>query len=798
MNGLGLTIVFLVMAEALGFVVGIGAGRASPRHRKAPVTKPAWFVIVPSAGLAMITLGAPTGWLPLDLALKGLVGGGVIFLAEQVPTGVIFASSVIAVVGAMGSSVQPAAAVASGLLLVDVLTGNRQRWLTAASVAALVQVALRLQRPGIIGATAVIAALILGPIVLAGIWRLPSAQRRLVARVTGGAVAFVAVAGALGVGSALLARRSLQQGVSLLSSAATTDTTAAGVSLNARSNQLREAASSFSSADTSLNSWWARPASAVPILAQQVRALRTAASIGRSLSSTGATAFGGVAAADVHISGGQVPLAKLEALQPTLQASAHMLDGAARQVKAIRSPWLLSPIATRLNHENTRLVQAQGAVDKAVYALPLLPDLLGAHGPRRYFLAIQTPSESRATGGLIGSFGEVTADNGQIKLVKFGHLADLNTGGKPATRTLDAPADYVARYKVFSPQTDWSNVNLSPDFPTDADVIAGLYPQSGGAPIDGVISIDPAGLAAMLRVIGPVSVAGWPVPITADNAVQVLLYDQYATVSSDAAAPARLDFLTTLAQQTWSRMTSGFTGSPEQLLASFASAVAGKHLLLSATRPKEEALFRRMNTSDAVPPVSGDFVGVITQNAGGDKLDWFLHRSMDYSVRLNPATGDLNATLKVTLRNDAPSTGNSFYFATSGVNPPLPRGDSKLYLSIYTPWNLADASIDGSRVKLGSQLELGRHVYSTGVIVPATKSLTVTLDLTGKLAGGSGYRLDVLRQPTVNPDLVNTSLHLPWGWHFDSATTHAGTSHFQLDAGDRSIVVPLSRRPWWW
>ncbi len=41
-----------------------------------------------------------------------------------------------------------------------------------------------------------------------------------------------------------------------------------------------------------------------------------------------------------------------------------------------------------------------------------------------------------------------------------------------------------------------------------AQVIGGLYPQSGGEPIDGAISVDPITLAAFLKLTGPVAVDG--------------------------------------------------------------------------------------------------------------------------------------------------------------------------------------------------------------------------------------------------------------------------------------------------
>jgi len=107
---------------------------------------------------------------------------------------------------------------------------------------------------------------------------------------------------------------------------------------------------------------------------------------------------------------------------------------------------------------------------------------LGSNAPRSYFLAVQTEAESRASGGIIGNYGIITADDGKLRLTRFGQASPLQTSGDVARRKLIAPADYIARYGQFEPQYRWANVPMSPDFPTVAKVIEGLYPQEGAFP----------------------------------------------------------------------------------------------------------------------------------------------------------------------------------------------------------------------------------------------------------------------------------------------------------------------------
>ena len=56
----------------------------------------------------------------------------------------------------------------------------------------------------------------------------------------------------------------------------------------------------------------------------------------------------------------------------------------------------------------------------AARAAELIPPMLGADGKRRYFLAFQNPAESRGTGGLLGAYGVLEADQGASTCVISG------------------------------------------------------------------------------------------------------------------------------------------------------------------------------------------------------------------------------------------------------------------------------------------------------------------------------------------------------------------------------------------
>src|SRR5437868_3727525 len=108
-------------------------------------------------------------------------------------------------------------------------------------------------------------------------------------------------------------------------------------------------------------------------------------------------------------------------------------------------------------------------------AAKVAPAIFGDGRPRQYLLAVQNPAELRATGGIIGSWGIVTASNGKVDVGDVQSISALNEEGvSPAnsTRHLNAPQEYLARYSRFTPAQVLQNVNMSPDFPTVARLIA--------------------------------------------------------------------------------------------------------------------------------------------------------------------------------------------------------------------------------------------------------------------------------------------------------------------------------------
>ncbi len=514
------------------------------------------------------------------------------------------------------------------------------------------------------------------------------------------------------------------------------------------------------------------PGRLIPVVAENFRAARELSSGGQDVARAGVE-LAGAANTRLQVSDGTVRLDAVRQVTPEIEAAAGLLDQIVRRVDDLYGPYLVGPVRDRVSSARRELDQAVGEAENAVAAAHVAPAVFGADRPRQYFLAIQNNAELRATGGIIGNWGILTAANGKVTLEDVYRTRLLNEDPIPrggSTRQLEAPEDYVQRYARFTPAQIWQNLNMSPDFPTVGKLVQNLYPQSGGGPIDGVIAVDPVGLQALLELTGPIPVEAWPTLIDAENVIDVTLRQAYDVFDQ----AEREEFLGDVAEAVWDRAISSRLGSPARIARKLGDAARQGHLILWFTDPEEQALAERLGIAGAAPRPRSDELFVTTQNASGNKVDYYLTRQMSYDVDLRPddqlLSAEATGRLVVTLNNGAPSSGAAQY-ALGPFDERFAPGEDRSFASVYSSLGFTGATLDGQPTALETATELGRNVYSQFVSVLSRTSRTLALDLEGTVAldRGGWYTLDVVHQPTLLPDDVGIRIEVPPGWEIRDA-----------------------------
>lgn len=724
-------------------VAGVGAAFAP-----ATPTSYRWSDAVVLAGLAvLVTLAASRARRWTWLTLAGL--------AAVAASGVWLAVAAVALVIAFATTFL-----------------DRRRIYGAVVGALAVQSLLRLDDVGFSRSSAVLFLVAVVPVVVSAYLVAPRRVRRKVhgglavaAGVVGVAVVTFGVASALAWASVQRATQEASNGLEL----------ARDGKGDQASTTLARAADSFGDAHALVSSWWAAPAGAVPLLAQQARAAQVVAEQGALVSASAAQTSQGADIQQLRYTDGRVDVARLAGLQAPLEDSAGVLRRAVSEVRAVDSPWLLPPLSARLDEVEAQLDGALPEVELAALAAREAPGLLGADGPRRYLVLFTQPAEARGLGGFVGNWGELTAVDGKVELTRHGRAADLNEApGRDERLITDPPVprDYLERYSRFRPAYWFQDVTLSPDLPSVAAAAGQIYPQAGGDDVDGVLVVDPYALATLLDLTGPIRVSGLAEPLTRANAAEYLVKGQYLRSGTAADDAARVDVLDEAASKAFDALVSGSLPAPRKLADLLSPMVAQHRLAFHPFDEGAQELARRVGADGSFPePDGGDFFALVTQNKGNNKIDAYLQREVDYTATYAPGTGAVEATVKVRLHNDLPA-GEDLPDAVVGSNDQdLPRGTNELYFSFYSPLGLREGSVDGQQTPFEYQRERGQAVYSRFVDVPAGATVELELHLFGNLATGSTYRLGVGAQPLVNRDRVTVKLQSTGDWEIVRSAT---------------------------
>lgn len=446
---------------------------------------------------------------------------------------------------------------------------------------------------------------------------------------------------------------------------------------------------------------------------------------------------------------GPEQLRAIRRLRPSVDAlAAGLADARKREARGPRT-MLLPPVGDAREKFATQLERLSEQARAGTSAVRLLPGMLGQTGRRRYLLAIQNNAESRATGGLIGQYGVLLVRDGVFRLEKVAPITALSNDFTEPAVQLDP--EFEARYDRFSARTDWTDANMSPDWPTVSTILLAMYRRSTGEQLDGTIAVDPAAMARFLALTGPVR-ASDGTTVTADNLVRLSLSDVYRRF--DTAESARKPFLSEVARALYGHLFA--TPQPlRQLADAFTAGVREQRIFVASAHPDEQAELATQAVGGALPSTGAPFLAVINQNLGGNKLDYYLSRRMTYTVA--DGSGPQEATLTIRLRNDAPSSGLPLAVAGHVTTDQVDNrpGVNRTYLSVYVTRGavLQDVSAEGAMAPVQQETERGLPVWSSALEVGPGSERTVTYRFTVPHCGHR-CRPVVRRQALVATDSI--------------------------------------------
>jgi hypothetical protein len=735
-----------------------------------PTRLPRLLVWVAAAAGA-VTVGladtAPTGSAALDAVIRVLFGLLVPLAASRAGTTAPAWTGVVATVTLLLADApgEAATGLGTGAFLALAAAGTATPAAAALATAAAVGPLSHADWAAVTGDSAAAMATAVVPVLLVGLLRTPRPLRGRLALGLAAVLLVLAFGAAAGLLTALSARSDVDRAVQLASSGIDR----LGDDDQRARSELRDAAGAFDTAHDTLTAWWARSALLVPGVAQQTRAVTTMASSGAELARTAADASEDADLDSVRPRDGVVDLVALESLRDPLDRSVRSLRRTGARLAEVDSAVLLFPLAERLDDLRARVEDALDSADLAQQAVDVAPQLLGADGLRRWFIVFQNPAESTGNGGFLGNWAELVTDGGRLELTRSGRNRELTEGGPdPDARTIEGEAEFVDTYGESAARY-WGNINFVPDHPTVGRIITQLYPQSGGAELDGVLSMTPAAMAGFLALTGPIGVSGYPEPLSSDNVERILLHDQYLAFPGELAED-REEFLGEAVEVLFDELTAGDLPGPRTIAQELGPSVRSRDLQLWAADEREQALFRRLGAAGEATSRPGvDTYGVVTQNFNGNKIDWFLRRDVSYDVRWSPATGEVSSTVTARISNEAPASGLPPSVIGWGGDPgtgqrPVSDGENFMWVFLYAPDPIEQITVDGEPVEFGRSQQLGHHMAQFYLSVPAQSVREVVARARGVVKPSARHVVSVLRQPLPRPDEIEVRVAVEGDW----------------------------------
>lgn len=296
-------------------------------------------------------------------------------------------------------------------------------------------------------------------------------------------------------------------------------------------------------------------------------------------------------------------------------------------------------IANAYRQGKERLASVVGAVDHLNSVMQMMPAILGQNGARTYLIAVQTTSEQRSGGGLVGSVGTLQANQGNVSVGEFRADAELINGGNGNAE------EYAVFNGPLAFSLDVRDTFAVPNLKRNAEMLAATWQRSPYASeVDGFIAIDPVFIQEMVKLNGNVTLQDGTV-LTGNNMAQYLLN----TIYKDVPVAQQDAYFEYIAQTVMDQAFSNLNATKMMAMAnSIGDLIEQRHFYAYTTHADETKYFQESGISgkESTPQV-----GIYLNEQNPSKLGWYIDRKATVTKSATNKDGSRSYHVKYTLTN---------------------------------------------------------------------------------------------------------------------------------------------------
>lgn len=444
----------------------------------------------------------------------------------------------------------------------------------------------------------------------------------------------------------------------------------------------------------------------------------------------------------------------IEGLLPyfdSIETKVAEIETSLNSINASRYPEEIKGIKIKSN-----LVKAQELVSEGHKLItngkPLLAKtswLLGKDSPRKYLMVFQNDGELRPSGGFWTAYSTLTVSNGKVTPGTASNIYDLDD--KLASRV--AAPRLIKSYHINVPYLNLRDSNLSPDFPTDAQIFLEQYTKAmGKSNFDAVIAIDTNLLVDMVKVLGKLDTRVGTFTAEpdkrCDGCPQIIYEMQWMSGRPrDYIEKNRKDFMNPLMSALLANVMGSEKSKMGLLMEAFFKNINQKHILVYFPDAETQNIGNMANITGKIfdTEKNVDYLHLNDANFASAKSNIFITQKIKHDITIK--NGIATHKISVTYTNPAP-----------GSNCNLEKGDLCLNASVYrdlfrfyTPIGSKLIKMTGSEVDTVQYEELNKQVfegfYGNKFGLNPKSNIKTSIEYTSGATIGSTYTLMLQKQP---------------------------------------------------
>ena len=248
---------------------------------------------------------------------------------------------------------------------------------------------------------------------------------------------------------------------------------------------------------------------------------------------------------------------------------------------------------------------------------------------RRFLLLLQNNMELRPGGGFLGQYAVIKVKNGEVTSSYF---EDANLLDQRITTKVAPPYPFTRMLQLK--KWKFRDSNFSPNFPTNVEKAEYFYRLAGGnSNFDGVIAVNADVMKGILGITGPITVNG--ITFNSDDVVLKLeeVVEKSYIMDPELDTQNRKAIMKQMTSLIINKLFS--LGNVTKIAELVHTETNNKNIMFNFTDPELQSLVESVHWDGKVASDwSSDYLMLVDANMGSLKTDYYIKRSIDYSIDL--------------------------------------------------------------------------------------------------------------------------------------------------------------------